>query len=504
MLINYKVITVLNIPFDNTFARLPERFFVRMNPVPVAAPKMIKLNAALAQQLGLDLHELSSPDGLHMFAGNRVPQNSEPVAMAYAGHQFGSWVPQLGDGRAILLGEVIDQHGTRYDVQLKGSGRTPFSRSGDGRAWLGPVLREYIVSEAMAALGVPTTRALAAVSTGEIVRREELFPGAILTRVARSHIRIGTFQFFSASQDIDALRHLTNYVIKRYYPEAENAPIPCLAMLEEIVERQAKLVAQWQCIGFIHGVMNTDNMSVAGETIDFGPCAFMDHYHPETVFSYIDQMGRYAYQNQPSIALWNLAQLANTLLPLIADDTEIALEQAQVTINSYSECFEQAYLTGMRAKLGLTEVHDNDITLINDLLERMAENHADFTLTFRGLSELSISKARDNAQNNVVRNLFDKPAAFDQWMTTWRQRLIQESSGDSTRRAAMLSINPAVIPRNHQVEAVIQAAVSDNDFIPFEQLMLVLAKPYEDQSDYQQYTLPPQPEEVVRNTFCGT
>lgn len=496
---------MLELPFDNSYARLPGQFFARLDPTPVAAPKVIKLNVALAQQLGFDADKLSSPEGVGMFAGNLVPQGAEPLAMAYAGHQFGSWVPQLGDGRAILLGEVIDPNGVRFDVQLKGSGITPFSRSGDGRAWLGPVLREYIVSEAMAALGVPTTRALAAVSTGEIVRRDGLMPGAILTRVARSHVRIGTFQFFSARKDVDALQELADYIMKRHYPTASDAPIPSLAMLDEIVGRQASLVAHWQCIGFIHGVMNTDNMSVAGETIDYGPCAFMDTYHPATVFSFIDQQGRYAYQNQPRIAHWNLAQLAQALLPLIDEDVETAIKYAQDVINSYLERFEQAYLTGMRAKLGLFEAHDGDIALVTGLLDCMAKNMADYTLTFRRLSELSVIKTEASiVQDHAVRDLFEDPAAFDSWAVVWRQRLTEEASEDSKRRTAMRKVNPAFIPRNHLVEAVIQAAVKDEDFEPFEELVTLLAKPYNDQPAYQKYTIPPKPDEIVQQTFCGT
>ena len=496
---------MLELPFENSYARLPSQFFVRLDPTPVVAPKLIKLNIVLAQQLGFDVDELSSPEGVDMLAGNFVPQGAEPLAMAYAGHQFGAWVPQLGDGRAILLGEVIDQNGIRFDVQLKGSGVTPFSRSGDGRAWLGPVLREYIVSEAMAALGVPTTRALAAVSTGEIVRREGLMPGAILTRVARSHVRIGTFQFFSARKDVDALQQLADYVMKRHYPTALDAPIPSLAMLDAIVERQAALVAHWQCIGFIHGVMNTDNMSVVGETIDYGPCAFMDTYHPATVFSFIDQKGRYAYQNQPSIAHWNLAQLAQALLPLIDEDVETAINYAQGVINSYLERFEQDYLAGMRAKLGLFGAHDSDITLVTGLLDCMAKNMADYTLTFRRLSELSVIKAEGNIeQGHAVRDLFEDPAAFDSWVVAWRQRLTQEASEDGERRTAMRKVNPAFIPRNHQVEAVIQAAVTDEDFGPFEELVTLLANPYNDQPAYQKYAIPPKPDEIVRQTFCGT
>lgn len=496
---------MLELPFDNSYARLPARFFVRLDPTPVTAPKLVKLNISLAQQLGLDPNELSLPEGIRMFAGNYIPQGAEPLAMAYAGHQFGSWVPQLGDGRAILLGEIVDQHGVRLDIQLKGSGQTPFSRSGDGRAWLGPVLREYIVSEAMAALGVPTTRALAVISSGETVRREELMPGAVLTRVARSHIRIGTFQFFSARRDIEALRLLADYVIARHYPEVADTATPYLALFEAIIERQAALVAHWQMIGFIHGVMNTDNMSIAGETIDYGPCAFMDSYHPSTVFSFIDQMGRYAYQNQPGIAHWNLAQLAQTLLPLIDDDEQTAINYAQEAIDSYPERFEQAYLTGMRSKLGLVEAHDDDTALIADLLDAMANHKADFTLTFRRLCELSAIRTDDNIEHdNHVRELFDDPSAFDQWVMAWRQRLTREASEDSQRKSAMRCVNPAFIPRNHQVEAVIQAAVKDEDFVPFEKLVSVLANPYNTQPENQKYTIPPQADEIVRNTFCGT
>ncbi|SFP33276.1 Uncharacterized conserved protein YdiU, UPF0061 family [Nitrosomonas cryotolerans] len=496
---------MLELPFDNSYARLPTRFFARLNPTPVAAPRLIKLNVQLARQLGLNPDLLSSPEGVNMFAGNSVPQGAEPLAMAYAGHQFGVWVPQLGDGRAILLGEILDQHGVRFDIQLKGAGPTPFSRRGDGRAWLGPVLREYIVSEAMAALGVPTTRALAVISSGEVIRREGLMPGAVLTRVARSHIRIGTFQFFVARQDMDALRQLADYVIARYYPKAASAQAPYLALLDAVVDRQAELVARWQLIGFIHGVMNTDNMSIAGESIDYGPCAFMDTYHPETVFSSIDQMGRYAYQNQPHIAQWNLTCLAQSLLPLINEDEQVAINRLQAIIDSYSNRFEHAYLGGMRKKLGLSKERDGDLALAQDLLERMAENKADFTLTFRGLGKLPVKAITDHTKaNRPVRDLFDNPSAFDTWAVAWRQRLALEASDDHERQAAMNTVNPAFIPRNHRVEEAIRAAVEEENFEPFEKLVTVLANPYNDQPIYSIYATPPRPEEIVQKTFCGT
>src|SRR6476661_2237220 len=340
-------------PFDNSYARLPERFFARLPPTPVTAPRLIRLNEKLARQLRLDPLELSSSAGVAMLAGNTVPDLGEPLAMAYAGHQFGAFVPQLGDGRAILLGEVIDRDGVRHDIQLKGSGPTPFSRLGDGRAALGPVLREYIVSEAMATLGIPTTRALAAVTTGEPVWRETPLPGAVLTRVASSHIRVGTFEFFAARGDLDAIRRLADHVIARHYPEAVDAANRYRTLLDLVISRQAALIAKWQLVGFIHGVMNTDNMSIAGETIDYGPCAFMDVYHPEAVYSSIDNKRRYAYGNQPRIAQWNLARLAETFLPLLAEDQEQAVALAQAALAAFGPQFQAAYLDGLRRKIGL-------------------------------------------------------------------------------------------------------------------------------------------------------
>lgn len=486
------------IPFDNSYARLPERFYAVVNPTAVAAPRLIKLNEALAGQLGLDADWLKGPDGLAMLAGNSLVEGANPIATAYAGHQFGGFSPQLGDGRAILLGEVVDREGRRRDIQLKGSGPTPFSRRGDGRAALGPVLREYIVSEAMAALGVPTTRALAAVMTGEAVRRETLLPGAILTRVAASHIRIGTFQFFAARRDVEALRLLADHVIARHYPEITGSDAPYLALLEAVVAAQADLVARWMLIGFIHGVMNTDNMSVAGETIDYGPCAFMDSYDPATVFSSIDEHGRYAYGNQPPIALWNLTRLAEALLPLLSDNQDEAVALAQGAVNRFNELFQNGLVRGFRRKLGLVTEQPDDVLLIKALLEIMQCGQADFTLVFRRLAD-NVAEV-----SQVSRSLFTDPSEFDGWLGRWRQRLEQEDLPAEERQQLMRGVNPLFIPRNHRVEAVIEAAVERNDLAPFEELLSVLAKPFDEQPGRELYTLPPATHERVLATFCGT
>jgi uncharacterized protein YdiU (UPF0061 family) len=486
--------------FDNSYARLPEHFYARLAPTAVLSPRLIRLNEKLAVELGLDPAKLASPEGVQFLAGNRVPPGSEPIAMAYAGHQFGGFVPQLGDGRAILLGEIIDSKGARRDIQLKGSGPTPFSRRGDGRAALGPVLREYIVSEAMTALGIPTTRALAAVTTGETVLRETALPGAVLTRVASSHIRVGTFEFFASRKDGEATRRLADYVIQRHYPECRTAPNPYRALLNAVIARQAGLVAQWLLVGFIHGVMNTDNMSIAGETIDYGPCAFMDSFHPATVYSSIDERGRYAYGNQPRIAQWNLARLAEALLPLFDEDKSAAVKQAQESIDAFTERFEEFYAPGIRQKLGLLETRPEDLTLAQDLLERMANNGADFTLTFRGLNDAAVDPAGD-AQ---VRSLFADPAAFDAWAVKWRQRLAEETGDANARQAVMRGANPRFIPRNHLVEEAISAAVADGDFAPFETLLTVLGAPFEDQPAFSRYAEAPRPDQIVHQTFCGT
>jgi uncharacterized protein YdiU (UPF0061 family) len=488
-------------PFDNSYARLPERFFERLPPTPVPAPGLIRVNEGLALQLGFNAEQLTAPEGIEVLAGNRVPEGSEPLAMAYAGFQFGNWVPQLGDGRAILLGELIDRDGIRRDLQLKGAGRTPFSRGGDGRAGVGPVLREYIVSEAMARLGIATTRSLAAVTTGEQIVRDTTLPGAVLTRVAQSHIRVGTFQFFAARRDVDAIRVLADYVIARHYPEASEADQPYLSLLGAVIDRQAELIAGWQWVGFIHGVMNTDNMSVAGETIDYGPCAFMDSYDPGTVYSSIDRNGRYAYANQPSIAQWNLGGFAQALLPLLSDDEDAAVALATDVLETFAERFEDFYRARLRRKLGLAEARDDDAALAADLLRRMADNRADFTLTFRRLCDVL---EEGSGAHERVSELFHDPAAFDDWAVRWRMRLASEGRSHSECRRDMRSVNPAFIPRNHLVEEVIKAAVEDSDFTPFEQLNDVLASPYDDQPDRERYAAPPRPDQVVHQTFCGT
>jgi serine/tyrosine/threonine adenylyltransferase len=486
--------------FDNSYARLPGRFFARLRPTPVAAPRLVRLNTKLALDLGLDPERLATPEGVEMLAGNLVPQGGEPLAMAYAGHQFGTFVPQLGDGRAILLGEVIDRAGVRRDIQLKGAGPTPYSRSGDGRAALGPVLREYIVSESMAALGVPTTRALAAVTTGEPVWRETPLPGAILCRVASSHIRVGTFQFFAARRDVDAIRCLADHVIARHYPEVASAANPYRALLDQVISRQAALIAKWLLVGFIHGVMNTDNMSIAGETIDYGPCAFMDAYHPRAVYSSIDQMGRYAYGNQPDIAQWNLIRLAETLLPLLAQDPDAAINEAQQAIGEFAKLFDAAYAAGLSRKLGLLEAQPDDVSLAQDLLDRMAHNGADFTLVFRLLSDAAAGPESDTG----VRMLFADPGTFDDWAGRWRHRIAQEGADPTERCSVMRAANPAFIPRNHLIEEAIVAAVNDGDFSAFERLLSVVSAPYDDHPAFRRYADPPRPDQLVRETFCGT
>lgn len=483
--------------FDNSYARLPDHFYARLAPVPVTRPELIKLNRPLAERLGLDPQALAAPEGVAMLAGNQVPDGADPLAMAYAGHQFGSFVPQLGDGRAILLGEILAPDGGRFDIQLKGSGRTPFSRAGDGRAWLGPVLREYIVSEAMHALDIPTTRSLAAVTTGETVYREAPLPGAVLTRVARSHVRIGTFEFFLMRQDVDALRKLADYVIDRHYPEARQDERPYRALLEAVIGRQARLVARWLGVGFIHGVMNTDNMSIAGETIDYGPCAFMDSYHPGTVYSSIDHGGRYAYGNQPRIAQWNLARLAQALLPILDADQDQALKLAQAAVDAFPERFESAYLDVFRSKLGLGESRADDGELVTGLLELMVEADADFTNSFRALCDAA------EGRETRLRETLGGPPALDAWLSRWRARLAQEGIADEARAASMRRANPAVIPRNHRVEAALDAAV-DGDLAPLNALLDVLGRPWEESSETAVFQRPPQPHEVVKQTFCGT
>ena len=472
----------LHIPFDNSYARLDERFYTKMKPSQVARPELIAINDELARDLGIDPAALSSQDGLDVLAGNKVPEGADPLAQVYAGHQFGGWSPRLGDGRAILLGEVVSSSGARFDIQLKGSGPTPYSRMGDGRAWVGPVMREYIVSEAMHNLGVPTTRALAAVTTGETVVREAPYPGAVLTRVASSHIRVGTFQYFASQRDTEALEALTAHAISRHAPGAETA----LDLLEVVIEKQAALVAKWMGLGFIHGVMNTDNMTISGETIDYGPCAFMDTFHPMRVFSSIDQQGRYAYGRQPDMAMWNLVQLATSLMPLIG-----RVEDAQAKIDCFPELFRAAWLVEFRNKIGLHSEGDEDASLVHDLLERMKDQNADFTNTFRALGN---GKARDE---------FLDPSAFDEWEVAWRDRLMQESKAPEDLSEELNTTNPALIPRTHRIEQAIQAAIhGDHDL--FHRLNKAYLSPYDLQDDALDLTRPPSEEEVVPQTFCGT
>ncbi|PST26434.1 YdiU family protein [Mesorhizobium plurifarium] len=485
--------------FDNSYARLPQNFYARVEPGPVAEPWLIKFNRPLAEELGLDIEALER-DGAAIFSGNKVPPGAEPLAMAYAGHQFGTFVPQLGDGRAILLGEVTDASGRRRDIQLKGAGQTPYSRRGDGRAALGPVLREYIVSEAMHALGVPTTRALAAAVTGQPVYREQILPGAVFTRVAASHIRVGTFQFFAARGDMDSVRTLADYVIDRHYPELKSDEKPYLALFKAVAARQAALIARWLHVGFIHGVMNTDNMTISGETIDYGPCAFMDAYDSKTVFSSIDQFGRYAYANQPAIGQWNLARLAETLVTLFDPVADTAVNLANDALGEYGSIFQKQWLNGMRRKIGLFTDEDEDLDLVQSLLTLMQKGKADFTLTFRRLA----ASAENGAADTELASLFETPETISPWLEDWRRRLGRETQTASELAAAMRAVNPAFIPRNHRVEQAIDAATEDADFSLFEALLDVTSRPYEDQPDHAAYAAPPEPGEEVLQTFCGT
>jgi uncharacterized protein YdiU (UPF0061 family) len=488
----------MKLGFEHSYRALPGRFYAHVNPTPVPDPRLIVLNTPLGQDLGLEPHHLGA-EAAAMLSGNQLPEDASPIAMAYAGHQFGAFVPQLGDGRAILLGELRARDGTLHDVQLKGAGRTPFSRSGDGRAVLGPMLREYLISEAMHALGVPTTRSLAVVTTGETVYRDEPLPGAVLTRIAASHVRVGTFQYFAARGDQQALQVLLDYVIARHYPQARQGASPALAVFKEVTQRQAALVTQWMLIGFIHGVMNTDNMAISGETIDYGPCAFMDDYDPCTVFSSIDRHGRYAYANQPAIAQWNLARFAETLLPLIDPDIEKAVRLATDVLEPFIAQVDSQLLAGMRLKLGLATAEDGDAELIRDLLTVMQASRADFTLTFRRLSLL----ADNPGAKPGVRELFLASSDVDRWLHAWQARLARDPQSPAERASGMRAANPAFIPRNHRVEAALNAA-ERGDPGRFRELLNVLQRPYDEQPGSSEYALPPEASERVLQTFCGT
>lgn len=482
----------MHIAFDNTYAQLPERFFAKQAPAVVPEPRLIRLNDNLAATLSIDAEWLASPHGVAVLAGNAIPDGAEPIAQAYAGHQFGGFSPQLGDGRAILLGEVVATDGRRRDLQLKGSGRTPFSRGGDGKSALGPVLREYVVSEAMAALGVPTTRALAAVATGErVMRQEGLVAGGVFTRVAASHIRVGTFQYFRARQDVDALRQLADHAIGRHYPAAAETSNPYLTLLTSVAAAQADLIAQWLSLGFIHGVMNTDNTAISGETIDYGPCAFMDAFHSQRVFSSIDAHARYAWGNQPDIGLWNLTRFAETLLPLMADSQTEATTVAEAALSEYPRHFGTQYGARFRAKLGLSPEAPADI--INSCLELLDSQAVDFSLFFRHLTR--VAEGDDPA---LLAAMFSNRSPLDAWLSTWR------AEADLAHNlAAMQSSNPVRIPRNHRIEHAIQQGYH-GDFAPFHRLVDALAEPYTDHTEYADFETPPQPDEIVHKTFCGT
>ncbi|MDD3170030.1 MAG: YdiU family protein [Eubacteriales bacterium] len=476
---------------DNSYALLPKLFFSRQDPTPVRSPKVIIFNRTLANTLGLDIRHLEGTEGAVVFAGNQIPEGSVPLAQAYAGHQFGHFT-MLGDGRALLLGEQLTPEGGRVDIQLKGSGRTQYSRGGDGRAALGPMLREYIISEAMSALGIPTTRSLAVTATGEPVYRETVQPGAVLTRVAASHIRVGTFQYASRWGTAEELRALAEYTIKRHCPEAEEDENPYLALLREVVKRQAALIAKWQLAGFIHGVMNTDNMALSGETIDYGPCAFIDAYDPATVFSSIDVHGRYAYGNQPGIAQWNLKKFAETLLPVMVQNREAVL-QVNEALADFNQLFYDRWLAGMRAKLGIFHEEQQDGDLIGNLLEMMKTHRADFTNTFRAFT---LEKPEDTALSGTEE--------FRLWHNRWQARLgrQRESKDDSLR--LMKENNPAVIPRNHRVEEALEAAVKKEDFSVIERLLDILSDPFAYSPGQEEYASLPESKGCPYRTFCGT
>jgi len=490
----------LAIAFDNSYARLPPRFYERVRPEPAPSPGLLVLNTTLAAELGLDAEALASPEGVAALSGAAVPEGADPIALAYAGHQFGHFVPALGDGRAVLLGEVIARDGRRFDLQLKGSGRTVFSRRGDGKAAVGPVLREYLISEAMAAFGIPTTRSLAAVATGETVLRERPLPGAVLTRVAASHVRVGTFQYFAHRSDVDGIRRLADYVIERLYPDIAGSDAPYAALFETVVQRQARLIALWLSVGFIHGVMNTDNMAISGETIDYGPCAFLDAYEPSMVLSSIDRQGRYAYGRQPQIAQWNLARLGECLLPLLSDDRDKAVEMVVERLSGFAGHFETAYFGRFLAKLGIAEERAGDRELVTGLLSLMQMGKADFTLAFRRLAALT----DPDADTEAFLSLFGGNAGLEPWLASWRARLATGNRSPAETASDMRAINPAIIPRNHQVEKALDAIIDGSDGSSYVRLLQAVTRPFEDRPEDVDLALPPRPEDRVMATFCGT
>jgi uncharacterized protein YdiU (UPF0061 family) len=487
--------------FDNTYARQLEGFYQATTPDPVAKPRLLRLNNALADELGVGaLGNLAHGELASLFTGNTLFPGSDPLAQAYAGHQFGGFSPSLGDGRAHLLGEVKDRHGRRRDIALKGSGRTKFSRGGDGKAAVGPMLREYLIGEAMHGLGIPTSRALAVTATGESVHRDRPLPGAVLTRVAASHLRIGTFQYFAARREHDKLRQLADYAIGRHDPELLAEPDRYLQWLRAVAQRQAKLVAQWMNVGFIHGVMNTDNMALSGESIDYGPCAFMEAYDPKTVFSSIDQDGRYAYGNQPLAAQWNFARFAEAVLPLIdEEDPDRAVGPASEIVEQFEQHYQREWLDGMRAKLGLDQPRDGDLELVNDWLQLLHTEAVDFTLGFRALAEMA------GGNRARMERLFGAQSNIETWLTRWQARLAQSPLPSEQRSKLMLRVNPIYIARNHLVEAALSAASERDDLAPFERLLQVLANPFEERPGFDDL-VDPAPAEVTASyqTFCGT
>lgn len=477
---------------ENSYADLPKIFFNTQSPSHVPSPKLVVLNYPLITSLGLNAQALQSTDGVDILAGNKIPEGAVPIAQAYAGHQFGHFT-MLGDGRAVLIGERITPLGERFDIQLKGSGRTPYSRGGDGKAALGPMLREYIISEAMNALGIATTRSLAVVTTGESIIRETELPGAILTRIAASHIRVGTFQYVSKWGTVEELRALADYTLQRHFQETDNKENGYLFLLREVIKKQAELIAKWQLVGFIHGVMNTDNMAISGETIDYGPCAFMDAYDPSTVFSSIDIHGRYAYGNQPNIAAWNLARFAETLLPLLHINQNEALKLAQNEISNFSNLYKYNWLSGMRTKLGIFNEELEDEYLIEDLLNMMQKYGADYTNTFRALTSDKIE--------DIV--LFGKEE-FDKWYKLWQERLTRQEESEVSSKQLMQRSNPAVIPRNHRVEEALEAAVKQGDYSVMERLLDALSRPYDYSREQDYYSTLPEPSACPYRTYCGT
>jgi uncharacterized protein YdiU (UPF0061 family) len=485
--------------FDNTYARDLDGFSAPWQPSDVANPCLIRFNEDLAVSLGLDPQLLAGPAGASVFAGASLPDGATPIAQAYAGHQFGGFSPQLGDGRAVVLGEIVDPAGARHDIALKGSGRTPFSRGGDGKAALGPVLREYLMGEAMHALGVPTTRALAVVTTGERVIRDRPLPGAVLTRVAASHLRVGTFQFFASRGDVDKVRRLVAYAIGRHDPDLVEDPNPALALLDSVIDRQAELIAAWMNIGFIHGVMNTDNVTISGETIDFGPCALLETFDPSAVFSSIDEGGRYAYGNQPAIGKWNMARFAESLLPAIADDVDQAVESATQALDRFDDRYRDHWMTGVRRKLGLNTSSDDDLALAEDWLGLLAQQRVDFTLAWRRLADAADG---DEAPLGV---LFDDRHPLDEWLTRWRERSSSEPGDQAGRAGAMRQVNPMYIPRNHLVEEALTAAVDHDDLGPFDRLLATVTRPFDERAGDERYGQPAAPNfTAAYRTFCGT